>query len=187
MNFSRSVAETEELFLSFILFILSVSLIAFWTITHKKRSRGLPKKAIGFPVLYVLSSVWSGFYSLFEPGRIRVYVLFYVSAHRWLLVGCIILVSGADLLTQARKCIRALTHTHIYDCFGSYVCYCTYKSSPMAFNDDPSRKSPAISISGSFGFRWVAFECALMPAAAATEIHRSERKTGFIEISNRSS
>jgi len=24
----------------------------------------------------------------------------------------------------------------------------------MAFNDDPSRKSTALSISGSFGFRW---------------------------------
>jgi hypothetical protein len=67
------------------------------------------------------------------------------------------------------------------------VCYCTYKSSQIAFNDDPSRKSPAISISGSFGFRCVAFECALMLVAAATEIHRSERKAGFIEISNRSS
>jgi hypothetical protein len=64
------------------------------------------------------------------------------------------------------------------------VCYCTYKSSQIAFNDDPSRKSTAISISGSLGFRWVAFECALMLVAAATKIHRSERKAGFSEIRN---
>jgi hypothetical protein len=64
------------------------------------------------------------------------------------------------------------------------VCYCTYKSSQIAFNDDPSRKSPAISISGSFGFRWVAFECALMPVAAATETHRSDGRAGFSEIRN---
>ena len=32
--------STEELFRSFILFILGISLITFWTITYKKRSRG---------------------------------------------------------------------------------------------------------------------------------------------------
>jgi hypothetical protein len=40
------------------------------------------------------------------------------------------------------------------------VCYCTYKSSHIAFNDDPSRTSTAISISGSFGFRGGCIECA---------------------------
>jgi hypothetical protein len=49
-------------------------------------------------------------------------------------------MSSAELLTQPKKGIRALTHTFIYDCFGWYVCYCTYKFSPIAFNDDPSRK-----------------------------------------------
>src|SRR6185436_7184569 len=32
-------------------------------------------------------------------------------------------------------------------------------------------------ISGSLGFRWVAFECAPVPVASATEIHRSEKRT----------
>jgi hypothetical protein len=67
------------------------------------------------------------------------------------------------------------------------VCYCTYKSTHIAFNDDPSRKSTAISISGSSASDEIAFECALIPVTAATEIHRSERKAGFIEINNRSS
>jgi hypothetical protein len=33
----------------------------------------------------------------------------------------------------------------------------------------------------------IAFECTLIPVTAATEIHRSDRRAGFIEINNRSS
>ena len=39
----------------------------------------------------------------------------------------------------------------------------------MAFNDDPSRKSTAISISGSSASDEIAFEGALIPVTAATE------------------
>jgi len=98
-----------------------------------------------------------------------------------------ILVSSTELLTQARKCIRALTHKYIYDYFGRYVCYCTYKSTRIAFNDDPSRNiycdKHIRQLSASDE---IAFECTLIPVTAATEIHRSERKAGFIEIKNRS-
>ena len=37
-----------------------------------------------------------------------------------------------------------------------------------------------------FRLQMFAFECILRPVTAATEIHRSERKAGFIEIDNRS-
>jgi len=63
-----------------------------------------------------------------------------------------------------------------YDCFGSYVCYYTYKSTRIAFNDDPSRKSTALSINQAVSASdEIAFECTLIPVTAATEIHRSQK------------
>jgi hypothetical protein len=61
------------------------------------------------------------------------------------------------------------------------VCYCTYKSSQIAFNDDPSRKSlrqAYQAVSASDGLHLSALQ---VPVASETEIHRSERKAGFIE------
>jgi hypothetical protein len=63
---------------------------------------------------------------LFELGRIRVYELFYVSAHRWLLI----LMSSAELLTQARKCIRAVTHTYTYTTVLVDMCATAHTSPP---------------------------------------------------------